>query len=378
MVYGARMNRSQNWIVGGVVLVAAVLVVVVMLWPTDKSKLDSPAGDVVVEANAELTVGRSLQMLRQRAKAMDAGEMPAASTSGQGAVFAQFGWGSGEGQLAHKRPDEANPEGPMSLAIDKRGNVMVLDQVNDRLVKLDKSGKVVGSTPLTVQGAQDITVAADGTTLVMDRIIDKSIAVIGPDGKQVGELPIEGKNLEEGGAATGVFTDGEDVYVEREHGDLVKVGTTSGKADTNREEVPGRPSRDGSAYLTAGISVPGEDRLYVGAIDKASRQQRFQREYRLGSAVLGLMLLDTDASGIIYVAALTTVAVAGKSAEDARPMVLLLCLDPLDGRPLGRAELPANMHADETFRELVVTDEGGVLYLYRSDEHAQLQKYDCR
>ncbi len=266
----------------------------------------------------------------------------------------------------------------MSLALDTHGNVTVLDQVNDRVVKLDKTGKVIGSSPLTVQGAQDLAIAADGTTLVLDRVIDKSVAVIGADGKLIGELPLEGKNLEEGGAATGVFIDGEDVYVEREHADLVKIGTTKGKADTERAEVPGRVSRDGTAYLTAGVAVKGEDRVYVAAIEKASKLQRFQREYRLGMPVLGLMLLDTDRSGVIYLGALTMVAVPGKPEAEGRPMVLLLCLDPLDGRPLGRAELPANVNADETFRELVVQDEGGVLFLHRTEEKAQLQRYDCR
>jgi hypothetical protein len=372
------MNRSQNWMVGAVVVIAALLVIAVMLWPEDKAKQDEENAKRVQVEPDEPKVGRSLDALRQRANTVDAGQIPAASGTGQGAVFATFGWGSGEGQLAHKRPDEANPEGPMSLARDRFGNVMVLDQVNDRLVKMDKNGKVIGSTPLTVQGAQDLAIAADGTTLVLDRVIDKSVAVIGPDGKLLGELPLEGKNLEEGGAATGVFTDGEDVYVEREHGDLVKIGNTKGKTDGEREEVPGRLSRDGTAYLTAGIAVVGEDRVYVSAIEKASKEQRFQREYRLGSPTVGLMLLDTDRSGVIYLAALTMVAIAGKPETERKPMVLLLCLDPLDGRPLGRAELPANMNADETFREMVVADEGGVLYLYRTEEHAQIQKFDCR
>lgn len=372
------MNRSQNWIVVAVAVIAALLVLAVMAWPDSRSKLEEDTKGLVV-AVEEPTVARSLEALRQRARAVDAGQMPTASGSGQGAVFQSFGWGSGEGQLGRKREDQANPEGPMSLAIDARGNVVVLDQVNGRLVRMDKTGKIVGTTPLPVQGAQDVALAKDGTTLVLDRSIDKSVALIGPDGKPVGDLPVEGKNLPEGGGATGVFSDGKDVYVEREHGDQVKIGTTSGKADTEREEVPGRLSRDGTAYLTAGISAPGEDRVYVGAIDKASRQQRFQREYRLATPVLALTLLDTDASGIIYIGALTEVVLAGAAADaPKRHQVLLLCLDPLDGRPLGRAELPANTNADETFRELVVADEGGVLYLYRSDEKAQLQKYDCR
>lgn len=373
------MNRSQSVVVGFVVLGAAALVIGVMLWPQSAASVRAdPKADVVIEQTEEPTVGRSLEMLRARARAADAGvQIPAASNSGQGQVFAQFGWGSGPGDLAHKRPDEANPEGPMSLAIDGKGNVTVLDQVNDRMLKLDKTGKVTGSVPLTVQGPQDVAVAADGTTVVLDRVVDKSVALIGADGKLIGELKLEGKNLEEGGAATGVFTDGKDVYVEREHGDLVKIGDTTGKSDAEREEVPGRLSRDGTAYLTAGISAPGEERVYVGAIEKATKTQRFQREYKLGAPVVALTLLDTDRSGIIYLGASMLAPVPGKP-DAPKPVMLLICLDPLDGRPLGKAELPVNMSADETFRELVVADEGGVLYLVRSEQHAQLQRYDCR
>ena len=53
-------------------------------------------------------------------------------------------------------------------------------------------------------------------------------------------------------------------------------------------------------------------------------------------------------------------------------------LDPLDGRPLGRAELPANTSADETFREMAVLDSGGVVYLYRTETFAELRRFDCR
>ena len=119
--------------------------------------------------------------------AIDAG-VPEPRTGG-GKVVASFGWGSGEGNLGHSRPDEANPEAPMSLTVDAQGQVWILDQVNDRLVKLDRNGKVVATVPLTVQSAQDVVIAPDGTALVLDRLVDKSIALIGPDGKPRGELP---------------------------------------------------------------------------------------------------------------------------------------------------------------------------------------------
>jgi hypothetical protein len=88
-----------------------------------------------------------------------------------------------------------------------------------------------------------------------------------------------------------------------------------------------------------------------------------------------LMLLDTDRSGVIYLAAV--VEVPGQAGESAT-RVGILCLDPLDGRPIGRAVLPANTDADETFRELTVLDEGGVLFLHRTEERADVLRADCR
>ncbi len=318
-----------------------------------------------------------------RAAVVGTGDAPSRATDagrldgGVGArtVLAHFGWGSGEGQLGRNRPQEANPEGPMSLTIDSRGQVYVVDQVNNRVVKLDRDGKPAGSVPLTVQAPQDVAIAKDGTMVVMDRLVDHSLALIGPDGTPRGELPLLGKGLEEVGGSTGVFTDGNDVYVEREHGDLVKVGDTSGARDTERGEVPGRPSRDGTAYLSATLGDHSQGQVLVTAIDKASRAHRFTRQVVMGPPVLALTFLDSDRSGVIYVAGL--VETPQSTAEAPRYSLSLMCLDPLDGHPLGQVALPPNESADETFRELAVSDEGGVLFLQRTEEGAQLVRVGC-
>src|SRR6185436_15544609 len=106
---------------------------------------------------------------------------------------------------------------------------------------------------------------------------------------------------------------------------------------------------------------------------------RFTREVPFGMSVLSLLLLDTDQSGLIYLAALGERLPAG-APSSAEPVaaVDLLCLDPVDGRPLGRAQLPANRSADETFREMSVLDSGGVIYLYRTEQGAELRRVDCR
>jgi hypothetical protein len=315
-----------------------------------------------------------LDRLRARAPLPDGG-FPQVSTLLKPGVLAEFGWGSGEGQLGRDLKQEGNPEGPMSLTSDRNGTTWVLDQVNQRLVRVGPHGERLGQAQLTLQAPQDVAVAKDGTAVVMDRLVDKHLALMAPDGTLKGELSLEGKGLPEGGAATGVFTDGTDVYVEREHGDLVKVGNTSGQADAERPELPGRPTRDGTAFISAGIADGPSGQVMVTAIDRATRAHRFTRQYAVGSPVAGLVLLDSDQAGIIFLGALTE----SETSTPEAPVfaVAIFCLDPVDGRPLGRTGAPANTGPEETFRELTVSDDGTVLYLSRTEQGSQLLRLTC-
>ena len=356
-----------------VIALAVVLLVGVVLWFWRSGDTQpSPLNVTPVEASAQ-TPQAQVQPAAQFQKPVklegDAGPQLPVPAGTQ--TLATFGWGSGPQQLGRSRPQEGNPEAPMSLTVDKAGTVMVLDQLNNRLVRIDKNGQALPPIPLTLQAPQDVVTAADGTVLVSDRLVDKAVAVM-RDGKQVGELPLEGKGITEGGAVSGIFTSGTEVYAEREHGDLVTLGTTAGARSTERTEVPGRPTRDGKGFISANIvDAPGGLAL-VTAIDRPSLSHRFSRSLPLGSAISSLVLLDSDAAGVIFLGAM----VAGQAQNE--PLIRVLCLDPLDGRPIGRAELPANMSADETFRELAIGDDGSITYLQRTESGAQLLRATCR
>ncbi|MEN9799022.1 MAG: hypothetical protein RL653_2718 [Pseudomonadota bacterium] len=282
------------------------------------------------------------------------------------------GWGAGPGQLGRVREAEGNAEGPMSLAVDLRGGAWVVDTVNGRLQRFHGDGGTGESQPLAVQYAQDVEVLADGRTLQLDRLVDKVVAVVSPEGKVLGELPLEGKGVPEAGGVTGLFVDGEDVYVEREHGALVRVGDTSGRRDESRPEVPGRPSADGSAWLSAGITDPAAGRLYVTSIQREPLQQRFTRELRVPPTVLRLLFLDSDAAGVVYLALVSDAGGEG-------PVVTLLCLHGGDGHVLGERALPASTLPEESFRDFAVDRAaGGVLYAWRTEAGVQLLRADCR
>lgn len=364
----APMKRSRTWMW----VAAAVVIGLVVAWFVTG---DGPTPEVLreveaagVDAGAPAGGRAAVAPVKTAAKPGDAG-VPEAKT-GPGQELARFGWGSGEGQLGRSAANESNPEAPMSLTVDALGQTWILDQVNGRLVKLDRQGKVVATTPIAVQAAQDVAVTADGKALVLDRLVDKEISVIGPDGKPAGSLPIEGKGLEEGGASTGVFADGDDVYVEREHGDSVRIGSTSGQADAERLEVPGRPAQDNKSFLTANIVDPQSGVVLVTAVER-SGAHRFTRQLPLGVPVVALNALDADRSGIIYLGAVV------QPPQQSDFAVMVVCLDPLDGRPVGATQFPANTGPEETFREVTVLPEGGVLFLERTEQGARVVRYSC-
>jgi hypothetical protein len=288
-------------------------------------------------------------------------------------VFFQAGWGGSRmDQVGRSRPQEGNPEAPMAVSIDGKGRMFVLDQVNGRVLRIGADGKPEGILPLKQQeSAQDLAVADDGSAAVLDRFSSKSVVLYDEKGNVRGEIPLEGEGIEEPGLVTGVFTDGNDVYVEKEHGPLVRIGTTDGQPAPDRGEIPGRPTRDGLSFLTAGIIDAPAGRMYVNSIERTSMQHRFTRELRQTGEIRGIHLLDTDKAGTIYLA--TQIERPGEGE-----IMVLTCLEPLKGIPVGSAAMPVNTMPEETFRDLAVLDDGGVVYSVRTESGVSYQKYDCQ
>jgi hypothetical protein len=364
--------RTRGWALAALVATVLAALGALWLWRAGTGPLAEAVDPAAFDAGAGLQGAGASRSREPR---------PAASVSardgGPGAdpeQWARLGWGEGPDQAGRARPQEANPEGPMSLTADRQGNVLLLDQVNGRLLRLDRDGAPSGTIALPVRAAQDVQVGPGGEVVVLDRLGDRTVAILSPEGVIQGELPVEGTGIPEGGAVSGLFLDGDEVYLERAHGPLVRVGNLAGISDPQRAEVPGRPSRDGTMYVSAGIIDAPAGRAYVAAVERESHTQRFTRELRLGAPILTLLGLDTDRSGIVYLAALVITA---PEPEPTR-VVRLVCLDPRDGAPLGSRDLPASELPEETFRQLTVLDEGGVLYAHKTEEGLTLLRADCR
>ena len=146
------------------------------------------------------------------------------------------------------------------------------------------------------------------------------------------------------------------------------------------DEVPGRPTRDGRSYVSATVVDHGPTgRVTLSAWDRPGRTHRYTRVLTLGSAVRGLVLLDSDRAGVIYLGALGNFGAVSDPASGERALaVKLLCVEPVTGRVTGQNTLPASEGPEESFREFSVLDDGGVLYLRRTGEGAAVEAWSCR
>lgn len=358
-------------------LLAALIVVAGALWVASSRTGDAPP--IVAGPFQSGTPDRPSPApgptpgARPTEKPNDSKPLPAKPTLSPGGIDVSAGfeakWGSGPGQLGIHRPQEGNPEAPMSFTLDGRGNAFVLDQVNGRIVRYGPEG--IRAIDTAQQVPQDLAVAADGTLAVLDRLKDHSIALLDANGKPLGELPVTGKGIEEPGGLTGVFVDGDDVWVEREHGQLLRVGDIHGKADAEHPELQGRPTRDGKYTLIAAITDHAAGKVLLAVGDRAKGANLYTREYALGQEVPALVLLDSDLAGTVYLGAVVSL---GQGAQEAT----VLCIQPADGQVTGRMTLPVNSGAEETLKEFAALPGGGVLASVRTEAGVRYEVGRCR
>jgi sugar lactone lactonase YvrE len=196
--------------------------------------------------------------------------------------------------------------------------------------------------------------------MLLDRLGQKTITVTDPTGHHLGQLPLPA----DPGTLTGVFVDGKDVYVEREHGALVRVGTVDGSPTSDAKELQGRPSKDGQLLLSAVMSGA---RVVLNAFDRKKEALRFTRAVDFPRPTHTIVLLDTDARGTIYLG-------VGSGEPE---MANIACLDPNDGRVIGRIAVPTSHVPEEAFRDFSVGADGTIVYAVRSDDGVEYRTARC-
>jgi hypothetical protein len=285
----------------------------------------------------------------------------------------RLGWGAGKGQLGHRRDAESAAEGPMSLVAGRGGDTWVLDQVNGRAVRLDAAGRVVAEVRVS-ESAQDLAVGAGGNLYVLDRVGAAEVSVYDAAGAPITTDAVVGGPIREGGAVTGIFVDDEGVYLEREHTDAVRVRGPDGRFDPERPVVPGRPARDGSAYVRVALTARRAKTVTLTAFERDGAQ-RWQRRLELPHGVLNLVLLDTDLAGHVLVGANVADEAITPPYQLLHQATVVLRVALADGADRGSLELPMADVPEEIFRPLAVTDEGTVLQLLPSTAGVELRAW---
>ena len=268
-------------------------------------------------------------------------------------------WGSGPDQVGRRKARESNPEAPMGLVLDSRGGLLLLDQVNRRVLRLGRDGKPVSPLTLGSETAQDLAVGPDGRISVLDRLgREPGVEVLDSSGRRLGRLEVVGGRIKEGGSITGLFHGPGGQYVETDNDDLVLIADTKGNPTDLEQTIPGRPSRDGKLYLKAGIASKPAGRVYVQA-HLRDRKLAWETPLNMGRPVLQILMLDSDTAGNVYLG-----AEVGRQDPKTHQMLelatVVLRLD-RSGQLTGALKLPpTTAAAAETFRPLAVSPDGRV------------------
>jgi len=315
-----------------------------------------------------LLAGCNRATTEQRVEATHAAlQQPASSTVTIGeadltladsSIVLQAGWGSGAGELG-KRDEGARP-GPMSLAVADDGSLLVLDQVNRRVVRY-AGGQLQGALPIAAETTEDIAIEGDHLwTLVYEpgespgyRVERYPLTARGAPVQHVLDRSFQ--------LVTGLFVDGRDVWVEMEH-DVQRRVVRQGVVDRQGRPELGRPDRAGRGFrlsaLRAGTHqarvhrvVPG-DGVYPLLVVQTVRP------------LVGIQALETDAKGRIFLGVVT-----GEEGEAPHSLLLVA-----DGSGSLVIEL-SGKRVTEAFRPLAVGPDGSVYELETSEEGVTVRRF---
>lgn len=275
-------------------------------------------------------------------------------------------WGFTKDSLGRLRPEEGNPEGPMSFSVDDEGRLLVLDQVNARL-QVFEDGTWVRSIPVPAETLHDFAMAPDGRIAVLDRFSGDEVVFISDRGKVESRVRLTGLEIPEGGLATGLFSRPDGTWVEVEHERLVQVADERGQPVASRRTLPGRPSRDGRWLLQALREGPDAAVVLVRPASDPEAVPVLLARVEFLLPVLQLTALESDRAGRVYLAAIIArfdESDPTRVIEEYEPVVVL---SP-EGRELGRVVFPPRTLPEESLVPIRVSPAGAIYQMAFTEE----------
>lgn len=359
-----RTSRTRTAVLLAVALALALAAVGVVLVVRRGADDGAPSGRGRGGAAADPRAGA-------RARPMPLTARPTAAT---GTTFVKGSWGTGPGEFGRRRDEEANAEGPMSLLPGPGGDLFVLDQVNARIQRFGPDGALEGGFPIGPDTAQDLVLDAQGRLAVLDRLGNAEVLLYDQEGRPLGQIPVVGGGITEGGGVTGIFADERGLYLEREHTEVIRIAGPDGTPDEDRPSDPGRPTRDGTMFLAALLADAKAGRAIVRAFDHDGKVV-WQRLVTFPTPILHLLLLDSDRRGHVYLGAYVAREGPPPAYDYTDEATIVVRLGQPDAADRGSLSLPANNEPEELFKELAVTDDGEILQMLVGPDGVKIVRY---
>jgi hypothetical protein len=203
-------------------------------------------------------------------------------------------WDSDVGRIIG---DESASEGPESFTLLPDGSVLVLDQVNQRVLRVEADGRVTGTIELPASTFEDIEQFEGRAVLVLDRLVGRVLRVMDMQGEPLVDVPLEGTGIEHGGSITAVLPRPDGVWLEVDHRHSVRVLDRELRP-CQRQVILGRPIADAQS-LRGELDDDGGVRISTGR--RVDREPARTVTLRADAPIERIVWLDTDARGRVYV-----------------------------------------------------------------------------
>jgi hypothetical protein len=247
----------------------------------------------------------------------------------------------------------------MALTLGRDGALYVLDQMNARVLRRTKDGKLDRPIPLGTTTVQDLHVDEHGGLAVLDRLGAHALKRYGADGRALDDQPLAAIGVREPGGTTGFLEgDGGTLYLEES---LPGEGRRVSRPVDGGPALPGRPRRDGRGLIAAAIVDGAHGRFAVRGLE-TSGAVTWETPLSVDRRILGIIFLDTDTEGDAYAGVLHATNAPG--SHDLVDERLELFRIDRDGRPIGRTSVAHPPNALEIFRELTIREPGVMLWMH--------------
>jgi hypothetical protein len=281
-------------------------------------------------------------------------------------------WGSGETELNHMIPEEANPEGPMSFVVDDSGTIFVLDQVNKRVQVFDKTGKHTKSIPLLSTTYSDIDIGKFGNLFILDQWKNGAVLLIDQEGNLLKKVELIGKGIAETGGVWKLYSRKDGLWVSYDDY-LVRLCDPSGEPDEERLMIDGILCRDGKHVIKSKILGDITVTVTKSLLGK-SNIDRYNVYFDI--PVLFINLLDMDEDGNIYLGAELLEESGNEgppySIENSHEVVVVI---DSNGKEKKIIYMPVSTKVEEVKRPLLVTRDGTIYQLVIEEEGATMWRY---